>query len=476
MCRVGFGIYTRIEVGGQAVLGRQYTSSTPWLTERHGYDPTSCTKEVKACLTDENRCGKDYANCVGLDLESIQELCPMEKLVGCQKDGAEATWNTIANIVQGIYMNIDNSLLNQCVNIVNAKMTEICGDADGGCGAFAADENMGTESLFGTKRNDGSFEISGLVSFYNVKVKETQSTTDDVKFGKYELDINDYADHLDKLADADSASKERVLSNLRGVQSKINQKIAVLTSDPKVSMCVYGRDMKQIRSRKDAPEKTTARFPNLLDSSINLIINSGLDQANNNYSKKFKEVMAEFTDKQNDEVKTALCAAMASNDKGLKCRQSFLNGTKCDVFVNQAALGFQDAEDGGYGLKIVLGGMKQNELLKMASKNTGEYITTDSKSGSMLGKITMSAVYSAENNTCNVTTVTQMCKNAKDVYDAYSSCGSGGIRVLGGGGCSGNGGGLVSIGGGGTTNSSTYAGAMCTSYAEPTTTTQQIKM
>ncbi len=28
------------EVGGQAVLGRQHEVSTPWLTERHGYDPT----------------------------------------------------------------------------------------------------------------------------------------------------------------------------------------------------------------------------------------------------------------------------------------------------------------------------------------------------------------------------------------------------------------------------------------------------
>ena len=28
------------EVGGQAVLGRQHSHTTPWLTERHGYDPT----------------------------------------------------------------------------------------------------------------------------------------------------------------------------------------------------------------------------------------------------------------------------------------------------------------------------------------------------------------------------------------------------------------------------------------------------
>ncbi len=28
------------KVGGQAVLGRQSWSATPWHTERHGYDPT----------------------------------------------------------------------------------------------------------------------------------------------------------------------------------------------------------------------------------------------------------------------------------------------------------------------------------------------------------------------------------------------------------------------------------------------------
>ncbi len=32
--------YKGSEVGGQAVLGRQIPTTTPWLTERHGYDPT----------------------------------------------------------------------------------------------------------------------------------------------------------------------------------------------------------------------------------------------------------------------------------------------------------------------------------------------------------------------------------------------------------------------------------------------------
>ncbi len=37
------------EVGGQAVLGRQSPRATPWLTERHGYDPTLRRDEGKRC-------------------------------------------------------------------------------------------------------------------------------------------------------------------------------------------------------------------------------------------------------------------------------------------------------------------------------------------------------------------------------------------------------------------------------------------
>ena len=35
------GFISFSQVGGQAVLGRQNILPTPWLTERHGYDPTS---------------------------------------------------------------------------------------------------------------------------------------------------------------------------------------------------------------------------------------------------------------------------------------------------------------------------------------------------------------------------------------------------------------------------------------------------
>ncbi|MBR4806777.1 MAG: hypothetical protein IKZ64_03045, partial [Alphaproteobacteria bacterium] len=46
----------------------------------------SCTKDFKECLQSEDRCGPDYTQCIGLHMNSIIDLCPMDKLVSCQYD------------------------------------------------------------------------------------------------------------------------------------------------------------------------------------------------------------------------------------------------------------------------------------------------------------------------------------------------------------------------------------------------------
>lgn len=425
----------------------------------------SCTTEVKECLQSDDRCGSDYSKCIGLDLVAIRDMCPLDKLVGCQENGQAAAWETIDNIVQGIYLDVDNSMLNNCKNLVNAKMVEICGD-EGECLAFDDDNTIGADSLTSYKANDGSFVIEGLLTFGNVKVKETQSTADNVKFGKYELDISGYSDNI-KNVDGTSAVKERVLSTLQSTQNKINQKIALLTSDSKIMMCVNGRDMKQIRGRES---KTEARFPNLLDSSIMAIINSGLDKAGKNYAKKYDELLAKAMEEQGDEKKAALCAAMAE-DSSASSRKflsfaSVISKAKKNIGVS----------GGGYEVRHVIDGMTMNELLAQQKAGKGEFIQTDA-SGNMIGKIVMNAVYSAENNTCKITTITTMCDGIKAVYDeSSSSCGGGGIALIGSqGGCGGDG--LLSIGGGGSTqSSSTYRGTICTKMASPTIKTEEIKM
>lgn len=451
----------------------------------------SCTKEVKSCFESEDRCGKDYSKCIGLDLMSIKQLCPLEKLVGCQQNGEDATWETIDNVVQGIYLNADNALLTQCVNVVNAKMAEICGGSDT-CYAFDDDKSMGTESLLMQKQNDGSFVIEGLVSFYNVKVKEIDKDNqdaDNIKFGKYELDINDYASNITGAGSA-SAAKQRVLSTLGSVQNKINQKIALLTSDPKVSMCVYGRDMKQIRGRGEVKNRygsdnntdedsTQARFPNLLDSSITAIINSGLDQASKNYSKKFNELLAKVTEQQNDEVKAAMCAAMASNGKSTKCKkQGFLkNHTVCeeyDVSIDTAINKELGASGTGYELKMTLGGIANEQLLKAQYSGKSDYTQTDPQSGSAIGTVRMAAVYSPDTNVCTLTTTTTMCENmaavvtTDDVNDKSNEWASAFNPVLGAG-VGGSRHNIHSI-------TENYHGTMCEKMAKPIVNTQEIAM
>ncbi len=423
----------------------------------------SCTTEVKECLQSDDRCGSDYSKCIGLDLVAIRDMCPLEKLVGCQENGQAAAWETIDNIVQGIYLDVDNSMLNNCRNLVNAKMVEICGD-EGECLAFDNDNTIGADSLTSYKANDGSFVIEGLLTFGNVKVKETQSTADNVKFGKYELDISGYSDNI-KNVDGTSAVKERVLSTLQSTQNKINQKIALLTSDSKIMMCVNGRDMKQIRGRES---KTEARFPNLLDSSIMAIINSGLEKAGKNYAKKYDELLAKAMEEQGDEKKAALCAAMAEDSSSVNKIINF-SGVVSKLGVN----------GGGYEVRHVIDGMTMNQLMAQQKSGTGSYIQTDNN-GNMVSQVVMKAMYSAETNTCKVTTTTQVCESMKDVYNtSSSSCGGGGISlstwgrddcgnasVLG-----------LKIGGGGKVESSkTFSGTVCTKMTAPVTKTEDIKM
>ena len=426
----------------------------------------SCTTEVKQCLQSDDRCGEDYSKCIGLDFNAIHDMCPLAKLVGCQENGQDATWETIDNIVQGIYLDVDNSMLTTCKNLVNAKMVEICGGEDE-CLAFEDDNVIGADSLTSYKASDGSFVIDGLLTFGNVKVRETESTSDNVKFGKYELDISDYSNQI-KNENGTSAVKERVLSTLQSTQNKINQKIALLTSDAKISMCVNGRDMKQIRGRES---KTDARYPNLLDSSIMAIINSGLDKAGKNYAKKYDEMIAKIMEEQGDEKKAALCAAMSQDTKS--SRDSWFGA----VFKNFSKKKNEAGMSGnGYEVRLVIDGMTMNELLTQQKAGKGEFIQTDA-SGNMIGKIVMTSVYSAESNTCKITTTTTMCDGMKAVYDTYSSsCGGGGISLFGSqGGC--GGGGLLSIGGGGRTqSSSTYRGTICTKMASPTIKTEEVKM
>ena len=125
----------------------------------------ACTKQVSACLTSDNACGADYSGCIGLDTESIADLCPVEKLTACQTDNRfqgeyEITENGnkvtkkaedeireyVNRIAQGLAVKIDSSMLLTCQNALDKAMEAACGSKSE-CATFAMDKNIGSSTL-----------------------------------------------------------------------------------------------------------------------------------------------------------------------------------------------------------------------------------------------------------------------------------------------------------------------------------------
>ena len=417
----------------------------------------SCTRDVKSCLQSADRCGSDYSNCVGLDRATIIAMCPTEKLVGCQNGNSQKTIAELNDLVTGIFLDIDDKLLNACQNAVTTKMVEVCGDTTT-CSAFEDDEYIGTESLLSYKGNDGDYVIEGLVSFGNVKVSKANSSDDDVKFGQYEIDINEYKSHLTDT----NANIQRVVSALQSTANKINQKIALLSTDTQIERCVKGRDMSQIRKDGD---RTQARYPNLLDSSIMAIINSGIEQANQNYNKKYNQLVGEAMESQNDDIKALMCAAMVAN--GPNCVEYESSGVcskyEPDKFDYNKIMSNSRAGVTGdvYATKYVISGADMSQLVNAQANANSEWIETDSTSGAMLARIVMNAAYSSSTNTCAITTTSTMCKDVESVItDDYK-------RVAGGIGL-----GFARV----TLNSPDYHGEVCKEYSEPIVSTTTIEM
>ena len=109
-----------------------------------------CTTQVKKCLTDENRCGEDYTQCIGMDTDTIINMCPKDKLTACFKKEYGATdfdqGEYIFKIAEGIMLNIDNAFLAECQKAANEAMIKVCGSTDN-CDAMTLTEDVGAHSL-----------------------------------------------------------------------------------------------------------------------------------------------------------------------------------------------------------------------------------------------------------------------------------------------------------------------------------------
>lgn len=357
----------------------------------------ACTQEVKDCFTDETRCGANFENCIGMDYDYIHDICPLDKLVVCKKNNPDFSMDDLDSMLMGLYLNIDNAALEQCQNLVDVKMTEICGSTTD-CNRFAADDTMGTGSLRSQK--DGTiYRVTGMISFGSIKMGDATGRMLDggqTKLGPGEIGVAEYLENVRarnasvENADGIMSAIEEELNNIAGT---INRTIEMIEQDPEIQFCVNGRDLSQITGGQGA--RTTGRFPNLLNQVKMQIAIAALRQAQDNYNKKLNAEIASATKNASADLAQYMCQKIAANGGagyGISASANTpLTAPYAISYDVGAGLSTEDLAKGGVG-----------------------GITFKSSNGSGVSKET-SAVFSRDTRNCHIctTVTTQSCTQTK---------------------------------------------------------------
>lgn len=271
----------------------------------------ACTQEVKDCFTADTRCGENFQNCIGMDYNYIHDICPIDSLVVCKANNPKFSMDDLDSMLMGLYLNIDNSALDNCQNLVDAKMAEVCGSTTD-CNRFASDDTIGTGSIRSQK--DGNvYRVTGMISFGSIKMgMASTSVTDDgdaLKPGQ--IGVADYIATV-REKNKDVANADGIISaieeELNNIAGTINRTIEMIEMDPEIQYCVNGRDLSQITGKKGA--KTTGRFPNLLNQLKMQIATSALRQAQDNYNAKLNAAISDASKDASADIAQYMCQMM----------------------------------------------------------------------------------------------------------------------------------------------------------------------
>lgn len=338
----------------------------------------SCTTEVKECFMDENRCGADMMNCIGMDYDFIRGMCPLDKLVACKgydtNNDKKFTMDDIDSIIMGLYLNIDNKALENCQKLVETKMTEVCGSTTD-CNKFASDDTIGTGSLF-SQKDHNVYRITGMISFGALPV-----STDEKTYGK--VDITDYMTNARNAATNQGVpNADEILhtieNELNNVANNINRVIDMIASDERIKYCVEGRTLTQITGKDD---KTDARFPHMLDQIKMQIAIAALRQAQNNYQAKYNEYLTKATKDASADVAQYLCQMLPVtggapvDGAGLENEKTYLNPPYAISYDVGAGLNDTLLARGGRGTFDTTGSAKVENETKRAKETVGGAIS-----------------------------------------------------------------------------------------------------
>ncbi len=371
----------------------------------------ACTAEVKDCFTADTRCGPDFQNCIGMDYDYIHDICPVDSLVVCKANNPAFSMDDLDSMLMGLYLNIDNSALENCQNIVDAKMMEVCGSTTD-CNKFAADETIGAGSLQSQK--DGTiYRVTGMISFGNIKMGDSSGKMvqtaggDIVKLDPGEISIDEYLEQINE-RNASVANASGIISSieaeLQNISGTINRTIEMIEQDPEIQYCINGRDLSQITGKAGA--KTTGRFPNLLNTVKMQIAVAALRQAQDNYNAKFNSAVADAAKDASADLAQYMCQKMAETGSGagMSSVDTPLAPPYAISYEVGAGLTVADLAKGGSGVIQTNGAVFNNDSgwSKGSSLDTGGVSKTTR------------AVFSRETRICHICTQTssQDCKTS----------------------------------------------------------------
>lgn len=369
----------------------------------------ACTQEVKDCFTADTRCGENFQNCIGMDYEYIHNICPIDSLVVCKQDNPNFSMDDLDDMLMGLYLNIDNAMMEQCQNLVDTRMAEVCGSTTD-CNRFASDDTIGTGSLRSQK--DGTvYRVTGMISFGSIKMGDADGETtidsdgDEITLEPGEIAVEEYLAKIRETnanvenADGIISAIEEELNNIAGT---INRTIEMIEQDPEIQYCVNGRRLDQITG--DVGASTTGRFPNLLNQVKMQIAVAALRQAQDNYNAKLNTEIAEATKNASTDLAQYMCQKIAENGGaggGDINASTPLTPPYAISYDVGSGLTTEDLAKGGAGVLQTDGVTFTNKGYLGGSSLSG---------GGMTRQVT--AIFSRDTRTCHIctTTITQDCK------------------------------------------------------------------
>ncbi len=401
----------------------------------------ACTTEVRECLTSADVCGPDYTQCVGLDTDTIIRMCPYDKLTGCQYQYGESERNIAAdddiydeiyNMIQGIVLGIDNSMLTTCQRAVDTAMIKVCGDTEN-CDSLTIDEGIGTHSLgyeicYTEEGKTGptcysdiqmipedklgrnvcdennkctsavqnfSMQLKGAIQWNKITISSLESSTNRGGDTTY-LYTGDILKTDGLTDDMDPEDKQKVEADIIALQQNINNAVRAIESDPTVQYCLTGREVQGMSRQQttDGSLSGKGRFPALTEQMRGQIASSALKSVKDNYSKKLDEV-TEVMAKKYVELGAKIAEMRGENELDARRDNARLS---CLRTADNSIVGVDGTETDNPG-----------QYVSSASTDVGNY------------KETITATFTDTTLVCRVCTRSKDCNKAK--RDSHESSG-----------------------------------------------------